>query len=376
MNMLSIFMQVLTKRYWDAVQWFIVLLLGGTLLIPQAAVAQGFDPGGKRRPDFPIRAFFNKFSINLEAGYGRAFYRHSLENYAYLRNNEGSYIIPNNTFAQDTTLFGYSNWFTGLTPADVNVGESKDSEVNGYKLIRSAAQTSDSAAIPMKSGGYHIPVQLSVYYNLFRFRLGGGVGLNFYGGDLPEPDNFLSAYPEPDNFSSLMTSYYFLLGYSIYEYYDNAFGVDVRVGQWNMGNGFDQSVMNRSNYINIGITLEKVISEYFRMYLRPAYEIKSFSVNLPETSIHHQANSLNLTFGLSINYPDIPRSPIKNDKTQMRHYISDPSGNKKEFRGQPFWRKQDPKIGELYPELIKNKRKRQTKRKNFFKNLFNFRRNQ
>lgn len=356
----------------QVISWCIILVLTS-----HVAIAQGFDPragfpGEKRRPDYPIRAFFNNFSINLETGYGRAFYRHSLENYDYLRNSEGSYIIPNNTFAQDTTLFGYSNWFTGITPADVNVGESKDSEVNGYKLLQiasttGAAQTPDSAAIPMKSTGYHIPVQLSVYYNLFRFRLGGGVGLSFYGGKLPEPDDFISAYPEPGKFSSLMTSYYFLLGYSIYEYYDNAFGIDIRAGKWNMGNGFDQSVINRSNYINIGITLEKVVSEYFRLYLRPAYEIKNFSVNMPAAPIHHQANALNLTFGVSINYPDIPRSPIKNDHTQMRHYVSDPSGNKREFRGQPFWRKQDPKIGELYPELIKSKRKRQTKRKNFFK---------
>ncbi len=340
----------------------VVFVFSLVLLTSYVSHAQGFDPGGKRKPDYPFRAFLNKFSVNLETGYGRTFYRHTLENYAYLRNQQGSYIIPNNTFAENTTLAGYSNWFTGVSPASIIVGESQDSEQNGYKIT-----TSDSASIRMKSGGYTIPLQLSVYFNLFRFRLGGGAGLNFYGGKQPQPDNFLSAYPEPEKFSSLMTDYYFLLGYSLYEYYDNAFGVDIRVGKWNMGKEFDQSLITKSNYINVGVTLEKVISKYFRLYLRPAYEIKNFTVALPQAPMRHQANAFVLTFGVSINYPDLPRSPIKGDRTQMRHYVSDPSGNRKEFRGQPFWRKQDPKIGELYPELIKSKRKRQTQRKNLFK---------
>jgi hypothetical protein len=162
-----------------------------------------------------------------------------------------------------------------------------------------------------------------------------------------------------------------LLGYSFYEYYDNAFAVDVRVGVIKMGSGFDQTVTTSSPFINVGVSLEKVFSEYFRVYLRPAYEFKNFNTVLPDgptTVIDHGNSSVFLTLGVSINYPDLPRSPIKADKTQMKHYVTDPkTGVRREVRGQPFWRKQDPKIGELYPELVKSKRKRQSNRKQLFK---------
>jgi hypothetical protein len=129
-----------------------------------------------------------------------------------------------------------------------------------------------------------------------------------------------------------------------------------------MGGGFDRDVISNDFFVNIGISLEKVYSEYFRVYLRPSYEIKSFQVNMPDGAassvLDVSNNAVYLTLGVSINYPDLPRSPITNDETQMKHYISDSKGNRMLVRGQPFWKKQDPKIGELYPELRKSKRKR------------------
>ena len=333
----------------------ILLLVCFLTVAGPSLYAQGFDPGGKRPHSYPFRAFLNKFSVNLSSGYGRTFYRHDLTEFNYLRNAEGSYISPELLGASPV---GYSNWFSRVTPATITLGDEEDA----YKAV-----LSDSGAISMKSGGYSIPINLSVYYNLFRVRLGGGVMVDFHRANLPEPDNFLTTFPEPSNVSSRMLRYYFLLGYSAYEYYDNAIGVDVRVGTINMGKGFDQSVIETGPFINVGVTLEKVFSEYFRVYVRPAYEFKSYTINLPTTVIDHGNSAFFITLGVSINYPDLPRSPIKNDKTQMRHYVSDMHGNKKEFRGQPFWKKQDPKIGQLYPELIKSRRKRNTKVRNVFK---------
>ena len=350
------------NRITQCIVWMFVFSL-----LTVAASAQGFNPGFEEKNPYPLRAFFNKFSINVSSGYGRTFYRHTLENYSYLRNEAGSFIIPANAIAPNDTLAGFGDWFASATPATVITGNGPDSEVNGYKYIAAG----DTSSIDMKGGGYNIPVQLTIYYNLFRVRLGGGVGLNFHGANVPQPENFLSRFPEPGRINTRMSYYYFLLGYSVYEYYDNAFGLDIRYGKLNMGKSFDQNTIEASPFINIGITIEKVISEYFRVYLRPAYEIKSYKVNLPGLApIDHHDNALLLTLGVSLNYPEMPRSPIKNDNIQMRHYVTDPKGNRREFRGQPFWRKQDPKIGELYPELIKTKRKRQVQRSNFFKNIF------
>lgn len=330
-----------------------------TILLTAAGIGsygQGFDPGGRQRPSYPFRAFLNKFSVNLSSGYGHTFYRHDLANYSYIRTAEGSFIAPN---ALGGNVAGYSNWFNTATPAVFTLGSDEES----YKIA-----SSEEEDLQLKSGGYSIPVNLSIYYNLFRVRLGGGAMVDFHRARQPEPENFLTSFPEPEKIRATMFRYYFLVGYSAYEYYDNAIGVDVRVGSINMGGSFDKSVIETSPFVNVGVTLEKVFSEYFRVYLRPAYEFKSYSVTLPDaTVIDHRNSAFFLTLGVSINYPELPRSPIKNDKTQMRHYVSDGHGNKREFRGQPFWRKQDPKIGELYPELVKSKRKRGTQRRNFFK---------
>ena len=331
-----------------------IILLSLLTVVPSQA--QTFDPGVRKRPSYPFRAFLNKFSLNLSTGYGRTFYRHDLSGFGYLRNAQGSFITQGPT--SSGTAVGYSNWFSGAEPATTVVGSSDED----FKAI-----SSDEGTIDMQGGGYSIPLNLSLYFNLYRFRVGGGAMLDFHRANVPQPDNFLTPFPEPDHVRSTMFRYYFLLGYSFYEYYDNAFGVDVRVGKVNMGGGFDDAVIKPSPFVNVGVTFEKVFSEYFRIYARPAYEFKSYELTLPDATIDHRNNAAFLTVGVSINYPDMPRSPIKNDKTQMKHYVSDPMGNRKEFRGQPFWRKQDPKIGELYPELNKTRRKRQAKRKDLLR---------
>jgi hypothetical protein len=327
-------------------RYFLVVIL---ILIYSGVNAQGFNPGLEERHPYPLRAFLNKFSVNLSSGYTRTFYRHDFTDLAYLRNQQGSFLINVNEAAEGNTVSGLHNWFSG-------VGTTNNIALDGeYKLLRF-----DSTDSPLRSHGYGIPINLSIYFNLYRLRIGGGANVEFLTANIPEPEDFLSAYPDLEQIKSRMTRYYFLLGYSVYEYYDLAFGVDIRAGKINRGSGFDNIQSNP--YFNVGVTLEKVYSEYFRVYLRPSYEFKSYVVALPEASaqpnltIHD--NAFQVTLGVSINYPDLPRSPISNDKTQMKHYVSDSQGNRMLVRGQPFWRKQDPKIGELYPRLQKNKRKR------------------
>lgn len=332
------------------------------LLLCSSLVARaqpGFDPMGYNdRPSYPLRSFLNKFSVNLSTGYGRTFYRHTLTNYNYVRTEEGSFIYPNGEGGNNPA---YANWFNRVEPTTLTLPTNSDSLT---------IATSDSSAISMQGGGYNIPINLSIYFNLYRIRLGGGISADFHRVNPPQPEDFRSFYPTQPSFRTTQIRYYGMLGYSVYEYYDNAFGVDIQAGIIRMGNGFDSNLTEATPYFNIGVTIEKVFSEYFRVYLRPAYEFKRFNLQLPAgptTIVNHRNSSVFLTLGVSINYPEMPRSPIKADKTQMKHYVTDPrTGVRREVRGQPFWRKQDPKIGELYPELIKNRRKRQARRKKIF----------
>ncbi len=330
-------------------------LLSFLSIISISVFGQGFNPGFEERHPYPVRAFLNKFSVNLSSGYGRTFYRHDFSNYAYIRNERGSFLISAADANEGNTVNGLENWFTDVTPAaDIALRDD-------FAMV-----TFDSIDGPLKASGYHIPVNLAIYYNLQRLRIGGGANVEFHQATFPEPDNFLSAYPSPEAFSTTMSRWFFLLGYSVYEYYDYAFGVDLRAGQYRLGSGFNEEITQTTPFINLGVSIEKVFSEYFRVYLRPSYEFKSYSITLPENALQVNNHAVNLTLGVSINYPDLPRSPIPNDEIQMKHYVSDSQGNRMLVRGQPFWKKQDPKIGELYPELIKSKRKRRTQLQ-FFK---------
>ena len=327
----------------------------------------------KRFEDYPIRYILNKFSVNLSVGYGRTLYRHQLENFAYVRNAEGSFIIDKDAILDGTPVDGYSNWFTGVEPVSVSLTENLqtipfrpiDNPINNpllqndYDII-----TPDAEPIAMRGAGNNVPITLSLYYNLRRLRLGGGLTADFHSLRNPVPNDFFSRYPEPENKTkSLITRYFGMIGYSVYEYMDYAFAADVRFGKVNLGGGFDKATVSNNTFVNLGIRVENVFSEYFRVFARPAIEFKNYTVTLPgtdaqATTIKHKAPTIFLEIGVSINYPDLPRSPMKSDKTQMKHFLTDPkTGEKREFRGQPFWKKQDPKYGELYPELLKKKKK-------------------
>ena len=48
-----------------------------------------------------------------------------------------------------------------------------------------------------------------------------------------------------------------------------------------------------------------------------------------------------------MNIPELRRSPIKADHVQLKHVITHPrNGRLEEVRGQPLWKKQNPKIGQ------------------------------
>jgi hypothetical protein len=174
---------------------FVFFFLG----IISNALAQ-IDLERKRFEDYPIRYILNKFSVNLSTGYGRTFYSHELDNFAYIRNAQGSFIIDNEADLQGSVpVNGYSNWFTGVTPAIINLDESLqtlpfrpiDNPINNpllqndYDIV-----TSDSVPIAMRGIGNNIPVTLSIYYNLRRLRLGGGLTANFHTLRDPAPKEF------------------------------------------------------------------------------------------------------------------------------------------------------------------------------------------
>ena len=72
--------------------------------------------------------------------------------------------------------------------------------------------------------------------------------------------------------------------------------------------------------------------------------------------VSHSYNALYLQFGISMNIPELRRSPIKADHVQLKHVITDPkNGRLEEVRGQALWKKQNPKVGQNQRRPIKDK---------------------
>ena len=69
--------------------------------------------------------------------------------------------------------------------------------------------------------------------------------------------------------------------------------------------------------------------------------------------VSHNYNAFYLQFGISMNIPELRRSPIKADHVQLKHVITDPKyGRLEEVRGQPLWKKQNPKVGQNHRRFI------------------------
>jgi hypothetical protein len=105
----------------------------------------------------------------------------------------------------------------------------------------------------------------------------------------------------------------------------------------------------------LGIPLEYEVSEYFWFFVRPSFEYKNYNMTIAAlegtdgegaSSLQFNQPAFYLNVGIRLKMPEIRRCPVKSCRTQLKHVHGG-----QEFRGQPFYKKQNPKIGELYPEL-------------------------
>jgi hypothetical protein len=106
--------------------------------------------------------------------------------------------------------------------------------------------------------------------------------------------------------------------------------------------------------VNGGVTIERELSEYLRVFIRPSYEIKSYTMTLPEVGkpISHNMNAFYFNIGFSYSIPELPKCRHVGCKIQMNHAHGD-----REYRSNvhPIYKKQNPLYGENHPNLIKYK---------------------
>lgn len=339
----------------------IVLVFCTNLAISQAYnpyqhAYQGWD-GGKIKKSSPIRAFLNKFSLNVSLGYGKTYYNHIVD-YDVLETPDKLIALEDYTLSNDTINYtGVIDWLNA------------PSVVSGYKLVDqdygNTILNSDSSEIRYHGSGYNIPLSVSLHVDIDRFRIGGGIIYEYHRLEKLVPSN-QGTYPYVPNFNStFMFRYFFTIGGKVYHFLGWDYYMDIQIGKVKYGSQYDKSSLQNGIYFNLGIPIEYEFSEYFWIFLKPSFDFKNYTITIPQndgvssiSNFQHNQPAFYFNFGVRMKLPEVKRCPVKSCRTQLKHVHG---GH--EFRGQPFYKKQNPKIGELYPKLEQNKRKNNRRNK-------------
>ena len=209
--------------------------------------------------------------------------------------------------------------------------------------VSSSEQSND-----FNGGG--VPIMGTLNFHVDRFRIGGGAGLEFHS---IKDEDIAMSQGLINKKGTTFTKFYGNIGAEVYQYWDYMLVPEVQVGKIKLGKGFNSDSVSNGLFVNVGVSVEKVMSEYFRFIAKPSYEIRSLTKT---GGSKYGMNSLSLMVGFSIRYPDIPRCPIRACHTQIMHLHY---GN--EYRGKPLPIKQNRKYGELNKRLIKYRGKNKKK---------------
>ncbi len=344
------------------------------LLTLFSAISQcyGQDDGIYRSP---VRKVLNSFSINLSTGYAITRYYHQPSGYHLVQTPAFLALIPDTQEPPTNLSFtGTRNWFNNPMLIDTlmsnrlfEVPFSRLPNPVDNPLLQNQTRivNVDTADLNYVGYGHGIPVQLTLHYNIDAFRIGGGVIYEKHWLKQLKPsvyEDILRPYI-PDFKTINNWRYIGYVGYKFLDYWRYSFVGELQMGVVNSGPAFSSPAIQKGIMTNFGVSIEDNWSEYFRITVRPSIDIKNYIVNMPDgPPIKNRYNTFQLQIGFSFNYPEIPRSPMKADHVQLKHVITDPkTGRRMEVRGQPFWKRQNPKIGEnhrkLWRQKLKNKKK-------------------
>jgi hypothetical protein len=292
-----------------------------------------------------LRQLLSKLNFGLSTGYGRTSFKHELDGFGIVQQPDSIPLI----FSSDPAV-RYSNWVNGVASDPWGVAP-------GAFTVKG-----DTTRLGFKSKTFSVPLKATVHIEFDRYRIGGGYSYEFvHSGDF-KPLTYvgnIGSFDSPVN-NFWMRKYFAMLGGMVYRYYEYALVVDANIGGYKLGKKFDNAVIKKGIYFNLGVTGEREMSEYLRLFVRPSYEFKNYKLTLPEggNSITHRMNGWYFNVGLTYRLPELRRCFLKECHAQINHA----HGNR-EYRSRrhPFYKKQNPHHGENYPTLIKYKGKNKNK---------------
>jgi hypothetical protein len=282
----------------------------------------------------------------LSTGYGSTAFKHELNGFGILQNPDS---MPK-LFQPTNVSSGYSNWVNEVNPAT-------NTTRPGAFLANS-----DTTTLGFKSSTFNIPIRATLHVEFDRYRIGGGYSFEFTRVGEFKPmaygDRINTFSPEVSSF--FLKKYFVSFGAAVYRYYEYLLVVDANIGGYKLGKEFQSASIKTGAYVNLGVTVEREMSEYFKLFVRPSYELKSYQMNFPESgqSIDHKMNAFYVNVGVTYRIPELRRCFLKTCKAQMNHA----HGNR-EYRSRvhPIYKKQNPHYGENHPVIIKYKGKNKKK---------------
>jgi len=332
------------------------LLLVAIVLLPGFAVAQQEQD---ETTTFPLKNFYAKIKkrprsllhnvhFGLSTGYGNTYMSHTLDGFGIYQPKGGGQ--PSIFQAKSSTSDRYSNW--------VNQSATVSSPI----IPGSFLVSSDSSKLGFKGNAMNIPLKATVHFEFMgRYRVGAGYSYEYMSLGAMHATSFgskIGAF-QPASSTGFMSKYFGMIGASFYRSGNYLFTGDAQLGGFNPGANFSTQIQ-KGIYVNLGVMIERELSEYLRIFIRPSYEIKSYTLTLPEVgkTISHGMNVVYINVGLSYSIPEIPKCRISGCRIQMNHAHGD-----REYRSRvhPIYKKQNPQYGENHPKLFRYKGKNSKK---------------
>ncbi len=299
----------------------------------------------ERKAGGGLRKILKNFTFGASTGYGNTFFSHKLDGF-------GVYQAPGASpqIFSGSTATRYGNWVN-----DVAIDKSAPS---GSPFIANPG----SADLGFKGNALNIPLQLFLYYGFKdRYRIGAGYSYELMSIGSMHPTALSDRISDfqPASPTGFVRKYYGMLGYTFYRSGDYLFTGDLQIGSWKPKSNFNASVTG-GTYFNLGVTIERDLSEYFKLFARPSFEFKSYSLPITESgkSIDHSANAFYINIGATYRIPELRRCFLKDCHAQINHA----HGNR-EYRSRrhAIYKKQNPGYGENDKTLIKYKGKNKKK---------------
>jgi hypothetical protein len=294
-----------------------------------------------------FRRVFSKVTFGLGTGYGGTTFKHDLGGYGIIQNGSGARPL---IFASPNTGATYGNWVNEFTSSTATAQP-------GAFMVNS-----DTTSIGFKSKSFNIPLRATLHVDFDKVRVGGGFSFEYTHMGAFKATNYgdqINSF-NTDFSSFFLKKYFGIIGGTVYRYEDYLVVVEANLGGYSLGQNFDKSQIQKGMFINLGVSLEREMSEYFRLFVRPSYEIKSYKLGYPESSLSvtNKLNAFYVNVGATYRIPELRRCFLKSCKAQMNHA----HGNR-EYRSRvhPIYKKQNPHYGENHPNLIKYKGKNKRK---------------